>query len=51
MHDVKKTFFGGSLRSMLSYFIQEEELTEEELVSFLHEMEEDRVKNEYVVSG
>ena len=46
MHDVKKTFFGGSLRSMLSYFIREEELTEEELVSFLHEMEEDIMKSE-----
>ena len=39
MHDVKKTFFGGSLRSMLSYFIREEEISEEELVAFLHEME------------
>ena len=46
MHDVKKTFFGGSLRSMLSYFIREEELTEEELISFLHEMEEDIMKSE-----
>ena len=40
MHDVKKTFFGGNLRSMLSYFIREEELSEEELINFLHEMEE-----------
>ena len=40
MHDVKKTFFGGSLRSMLSYFIREEEISEEELVAFLHEMED-----------
>ena len=39
MHDVKRTFFGGSLRSMLSYFIREEEISEEELVDFLHEME------------
>ena len=39
MHDVKKTFFGGSLRSMLSYFIREEEISEEELINFLHEME------------
>ena len=45
MHDVKKTFFGGSLRSMLSYFIREEELTEEELVSFLHEMETETLSN------
>ena len=40
MHDVKKTFFGGNLRSMLSYFIREEELSEVELINFLHEMEE-----------
>ena len=40
MHDVKKTFFGGNLRSMLSFFIREEELSEEELINFLHEMEE-----------
>ncbi|MBO4840041.1 MAG: BlaI/MecI/CopY family transcriptional regulator [Bacteroidaceae bacterium] len=40
MHDVKRTFFGGSLRSMLSYFIREEEISEEELISFLHELEE-----------
>ena len=39
MHDVKKTFFGGNLRSMLSFFIREEELSEEELINFLHEME------------
>ena len=39
MHDVKRTFFGGSLRSMLSYFIREEEISEEELIEFLHEME------------
>ena len=40
MHDVKRTFFGGSLRSMLSYFIREEEISEEELIEFLHEMED-----------
>ncbi|MBQ8455630.1 MAG: BlaI/MecI/CopY family transcriptional regulator [Bacteroidaceae bacterium] len=45
MHDVKKTFFGGSLRSMLSYFIREEELTEEELVSFLHNLESELTEN------
>ena len=39
MHDVKRTFFGGSLRSMLSYFIREEEISEEELIEFLHELE------------
>jgi len=45
MHDVKKTFFGGSLRSMLSYFIQEEELTEEELICFLHDLESGLTEN------
>jgi len=40
MHDVKRTFFGGSLRSMLSFFIREEEISEEELIEFLHEMED-----------
>ena len=45
MHDVKKTFFGGSLRSMLSYFIREEELTEEELISFLHSLESEVTGN------
>ena len=40
MHDVKKEFFGGSLRSMLSYFIHEEDLSEDELITFLHDMEE-----------
>lgn len=46
MHDVKKTFFGGNLRSMLSFFIREEELSEEELISFLHELEKDIMKSE-----
>ena len=45
MHDVKKTFFGGNLRSMLSFFIREEELSEEELINFLHEMESELTEN------
>ena len=45
MHDVKRTFFGGSLRSMLSYFIREEEISEEELVDFLHQMEEELIEH------
>ncbi len=45
MHDVKKTFFGGNLRSMLSFFIREEELSEEELISFLHELESELTEN------
>lgn len=47
MLDVKKTFFGGSLRSMLSYFIQEdEELSEEELLAFLRDMENELSSND-----
>lgn len=46
MIDVRKTFFGGSLRSMLSYFIQEEELSEEELLDFLREMETEMSHNQ-----
>ena len=45
MHDVKKTFFGGNLRSMLSYFIREEELSEVELINFLHELESELTEN------
>lgn len=45
MHDVKKTFFGGNLRSMLSFFIHEEELSEEELINFLHELESELTEN------
>ena len=45
MHDVKKTFFGGNLRSMLSFFIREEELSEEELINFLHELESELTEN------
>ena len=46
MHDVKKTFFGGNLRSMFSYFIREEKFTEEELINFLHELESEFKDNE-----
>ena len=45
MHDVKKTFFGGNLRSMLSFFIREEELSEEELINFLHDLESELTEN------
>lgn len=45
MHDVKKTFFGGNLRSMLSFFIREEELSEDELINFLHELESELTEN------
>lgn len=45
MHDVKKTFFGGSLHSMLCFFIREEQLSEEELTNFLHELESDLIEH------
>ena len=35
MHDVKKDFFGGSLKSMLSYFVREENLSEDEVKELL----------------
>ena len=35
MQDVKKNFFGGSLKSMFSYFIQEENLSPEEVMELL----------------
>lgn len=39
MLGVKKDFFGDSLKSMFSFFVQEENLTEEELLDFLRDME------------
>lgn len=41
MQDVKKNFFGGSLKSMFSYFIREEKLTPEEIRELLSSVEED----------
>ena len=35
MQDVKKNFLGGSLKSMFSYFIREENLTPEEIQELL----------------
>lgn len=35
MDDVKKNFFGGSLKSMLSFFVKEEQLTEEDVRKLL----------------
>lgn len=40
MQDVKKRIFGGSLKSMFSYFIQEEQLTPEEIQELLNTLEE-----------
>lgn len=35
MQNVKKNFFGGSLKSMFSYFVREENLTAEEIQELL----------------
>ena len=35
MADVKKNFFGGSLRSMLNFFVKEENLSDEEIADLL----------------
>ena len=35
MQEVKKNFFGGSVRSMLSYFVHEENLSPEEIKELL----------------
>ena len=41
MQDVKKNFFGGSLKSMFSYFIREENLTPEEIQELLASVEKE----------
>ncbi|MBO4612634.1 MAG: BlaI/MecI/CopY family transcriptional regulator [Bacteroidaceae bacterium] len=35
MKEVKNSFFGGSVKSMLSYFVQEENLSEDEIKELL----------------
>ena len=40
MQDVKKNFFGGSLKSMFSYFVREEKLTAEEIRELLSTLNE-----------
>ena len=40
MQEVKKCYFGGSLKKMLSFFVREEELTPEEIQALLMEIEE-----------
>lgn len=41
MLEMKKDFFGGSLKKMLNFFVQEEKLTAEDIQELLNEMEED----------
>lgn len=40
MQGVKNDFFSGSLKSMFSYFVKEEKLTEEEIAELLREIGE-----------
>lgn len=41
MQDVKKNFFGGSLKSMFSYFVREENLSPEEIQELLSAISEE----------
>ena len=38
MQEVKKNFFGGSLRSMLNYFVSEEHLSQDEIKELLEQV-------------
>ncbi|MBP3374003.1 MAG: BlaI/MecI/CopY family transcriptional regulator [Bacteroidaceae bacterium] len=44
MDGVKKDFFGGSLKSMLSYFVQEENLSGEQIMEMLDMIREEEEK-------
>lgn len=41
MQEVKKNFFGGSLRSMLNYFVSEENLSQDEIKELLESVKID----------
>ena len=41
MQEVKKNFFGGSLKSMFSYFVREENLTPEDIQELLSAISEE----------
>ena len=43
MADVKKDFFGGSLRSMLNFFVKEEHLSDEEIANLLSTINDEEV--------
>lgn len=43
MQEVKKNFFGGNLKSMLCYFIEEENLSREEIQQLLLSLEEESI--------
>ena len=40
MQEVKNSFFGGSIKKMLCFFVEEEKLTAEEIQKLLEEIEE-----------
>ena len=41
MENVKKDFFGGSLKSMFSYFVKEEHLSPEDIEDLLNLINDD----------
>lgn len=43
MADVKKDFFGGSLRSLLNFFVKEENLSDEEIADLLSTINNEEV--------
>ena len=40
MQDIKNTFFGGSGKSLMSFFIKEEKLCDEEIVELFEMIKE-----------
>ena len=40
MQEVKKNFFGSSLRNMLSFFVEEEHLTEDDIKELFNQLKE-----------
>lgn len=45
MKEVKSTFFGGSLKSMLSFFAQQEEVSEEDLQEIMEMINKIKINN------
>lgn len=41
MQSVKKNFFDGSIKSMFSYFVKEEKLTQEDIMELLNSLEDE----------
>ena len=40
MQEVKKNYFGSSLRNMLSFFVEEEHLTEDDIKELFNQLKE-----------